>query len=420
MTSETLGPRGTDAALERRRMEAVNTRGRVRMSNNVSPSLRDALAAHDGLPAGGGAPELKPFQVGLCLLAAGRPLDAAEVLEDYAGRLANAPNTTVYGALALACRGAYQEADHLLEAFSVSNAEHRLVAPREASADMLRFSPLAFAGPDPDPVEIDWLVPPSRGNRGSSVTLMSVDWAYFQRLAPLIAENSRQTGSAQLHVHFVAPEDPEVAADFSRRFDLLASMQPAGSSKDAGEASALLTVHRFDIAHSLLASGQFDRVTILDADAILLPGYKHINALLDPSLTGVVDYVGNRPWFRFAAGMSSFCSEPHSLRFLTSIIKYINFIQEIRPLRWRIDQCAFYATWFHHLLGSSDGPEIRNLIPELPHLIHFIEKRDRTDFWERASRSGSDWNEAGRSVLQSYAQRLGLHAEADVLRASET
>ena len=96
-----------------------------------------------------------------------------------------------------------------------------------------------------------------------------------------------------------------MAADFSRRFDLLASMQPAGSSKDAGEASALLTIHRFDIAHSLLVSGQFGRVTILDADAILLPGYKHINALLDP-LTGVVDYVGNRPWFRFAAGMSSF------------------------------------------------------------------------------------------------------------------
>ena len=55
-------------------------------------------------------------------VAAQRPLDAAEVLSTYAAGLGDAPDGTLYQALALACRGAYRDADQLLEA-AISNTE---------------------------------------------------------------------------------------------------------------------------------------------------------------------------------------------------------------------------------------------------------------------------------------------------------
>ena len=150
-----------------------------------------------------------------------------------------------------------------------------------------------------------------------------MDWAYFQRLAPLIAENSRRVGAGRLVVHFVGPTDTALAGDFARRFEVAASMQPTTPSVDPGEAISLLTTHRFDVAYTLLSSNQFERVTIADADAYLLHKYQFINELLGPSSIGVVDFVGNRPWFRFAAGLTSFSASHGGVEILGNVSIFI-------------------------------------------------------------------------------------------------
>ena len=361
---------------------------------------------------------------GLVHLAAGRLKEAAESIdESLQAAVAFGEDQKTMLAIMLALRGDEAEADRLLESIARSKTKKVAGNPRLATADMLRFSGAHF---DPVPGERERIAGryaeltgvPDKGV-GDAV-LVSCDWSYFSRYAPLLVENARVTQAAAgvtFHLHFVDPADRDLAADFAGRFGIAASCEVAPDLRSRGEASAYYTCARFHVARYLLEIGRYRRIATLDCDGFVKPGLATMLAGLGEDEIAIAHNPRIAPWTQLPAGLCSFGRGERSLEYLRFVSRYMESLRLGQELRWRIDQCALFATWYYLMRRDGAPPTLHNLGERHGLLVRFPRKSGEIDAWRQAARPGSGWPDPELEYLRDLAARLPLPDAVPVIEA---